>query len=285
MRPNRKRIISLFLAAALIFTATSATAAGIPGIPKAEKLFSTVKLTFVQSDLSGERTDGGLYPGAGYLLPGPAAVFFTSPDGAGETLFPFWTENSDLTGPLLPPGTKVKIKSNTTYYLTWQTTAPAEATLSYSSGSGEQSATASIPLEFVDDTAIHILKSPEDLGEEFVQADKTFVCWNTRPDGSGDTFAPGETLTIGKYDTAITLYAVYGSAQAPAIPGAQAPATQTPEQELPEVELSEEGTEPTVPEDDTEVTEPDEPQDPVEPEPPAPPSDPEETPEAGELEV
>jgi len=139
-------------------------------------------------------TDGSLLPrqissGGTIVLPQQDTL-----DRQGY-VFAGWTTDS---GQFYYPGTTIKVNKSTTFYASWIKTYK----ITYDANGGD---TGTVPVDntaYMEDTAAIVKGNTGYLKK----GSKVFDYWNTKPDGSGETYKPGDSIVVSA-DT--TLYALY----------------------------------------------------------------------------
>ncbi len=118
---------------------------------------------------------------------------FTPPDGK---VFGSWNTRADGSGTRYAPGVPFAITEHTTLYAIWANTVTYDA-------NGGTGVTADPLSPYADGARVTVLPN-----RFSAPSGKAFVSWNTKPDGTGTRYAPGDTFAI----TANTiLYAIWAS--------------------------------------------------------------------------
>lgn len=149
--------------------------------------------------------------------------------------FVSWNTQADGSGSMVKPGDDVQLNQKTqTLYAQW-TTMPA--TVSYDKNSGSAEGTTD-GAEGLDGDEVDIAENG------FTWAGRTFMGWNTQADGKGDSYKPGDKLTLKEGD--LVLYAQWkaNGSTLSYLPGTDKAAGETPSQEGTvdeEVKVSENG--------------------------------------------
>ncbi|NLX63488.1 MAG: InlB B-repeat-containing protein [Clostridiaceae bacterium] len=110
-------------------------------------------------------------------------------------VFAGWTTDR---GQFYYPGTTVEVNKSTTFYASWIKTYK----ITYDANGGD---TGTVPVDntaYMEDTAAIVKGNTGYLKK----GSKVFDYWNTKPDGSGETYKPGDSIVVSA-DT--TLYAFY----------------------------------------------------------------------------
>ena len=110
--------------------------------------------------------------------------------------FTGWNTSSNGNGTSYAPSDTITLNSNTTIYAQWT---PANVQVNYDPNGGEGSHD---PTEGKANQDVTI---PDDLNDPFHRDHYELTGWNTKSDGSGDSYAPGDTIHMGTSDQ--TLYA------------------------------------------------------------------------------
>ena len=124
------------------------------------------------------------------------------PDSLGKRGFTFrgWNTSSDGSGDTLMPGDSMEIgHEDITLYALWEIN---KYKVKYN-GNGNDTGSVPAAKEYDYNSMIAVAKKPSALRKTGF----TFVGWNTRADGTGDTLMPGDSIRIGLSDT--TLYALW----------------------------------------------------------------------------
>lgn len=114
-------------------------------------------------------------------------------------IFDGWFTDSSLTTPATFPYT---ITGDATLYAKW-TVAPVRYTVTYNANGATGGTAPTDANEYLSGAEATVLDNTGTL----VKIGYRFVGWNTEPDGSGTTYAPGDLLNIG--DGNITLFAMW----------------------------------------------------------------------------
>ncbi|PWG66704.1 DUF7604 domain-containing protein [Bifidobacterium callitrichidarum] len=136
--------------------------------------------------------------------------------------FVSWNTQADGSGSMVKPGDDVQLNQKTqTLYAQW-TTMPATVSYDKNSGAAEGTTDGS---EGLDGDEIDIAENG------FTWAGRTFMGWNTQADGKGDSYKPGDKLTMKEGD--LVLYAQWkaNGSTLSYLPGTDKAAGETPSQE------------------------------------------------------
>ena len=130
------------------------------------------------------------------VFPGNTVTLSKETPAKDGAEFRRWNTKPDGTGIEYKPGDKITLgDQDVTLYARWSKNA-----VRYDANGGENP-----PV----DPELYVPNAPvkaQDVGS-MAAAGKRFVCWNTKADGTGVSYLPGDTLRIGKGD--LTLYAVW----------------------------------------------------------------------------
>jgi len=129
-------------------------------------------------------------------------VVADKPSGLKKAGFTFigWNTKADGTGDTLLPGDSLEMgPSDITLYALWEIN---KYEVKYN-GNGNDSGSAPSAKEYEYNADVAIANKPSGLKKTGF----TFIGWNTKADGTGDTLLPGDTIKMGLSD--ITLYALW----------------------------------------------------------------------------
>ena len=118
------------------------------------------------------------------------------------TEFLCWNTKADGTGDSYLPADELTPADNMTLYAIWQkgNETPGTFTISYNANGGSGAVQGG---EHTDGEQIHIATNG------FTYEGKVFLSWNTKPDGTGETFNPGQLLVVTE---SLQLYAIWHDA-------------------------------------------------------------------------
>ena len=105
-----------------------------------------------------------------------------------------WNTEPDYTGESFEPGSSLTVTEAKTYYAEWQI---ATYSISYNANGGSNP-----PSTTTAEYGTTVTIAPTD---SMTKTGHTFIAWNTKADGSGQSYAPGTSFTIPAQD--LTLYA------------------------------------------------------------------------------
>lgn len=146
----------------------------------------------------GQYLDGGLALNEFYAIKSPKAVETSKPDHE----FVCWNTAADGSGTIYLPGSMILMSKTLTLYAQWTPSNPSAHSVIYDPNGG----VGGRPDVGEGEEQCYSVQTAEEAGVS--HPSYAFKTWNTEPDGSGTTFAPGTSLVISAN---LALYAQWES--------------------------------------------------------------------------